>query len=815
MTAVVARAKAAALAMMQEWELPAAAELLGMWEPQLSPVDGAWLARVRGYCRRSAGRGGGAQEEEKAWSRVWDYSAAITFAHPPLLGVLESECAAVSESVLDVLVLSTRPERLRVCVDLLLRQQQPSIRGPVAELLENPVTAPLLLAALDKLVRALLDAGDVPLARSYLCSLAQCLLVCPSTAALAAYLSLLRRTAQALVTVSGLSPFLQQQREELRGRWSTIARSLAPWDRGPSPAATSLFAQRRTMFHRLCSSSSSEPTPPPPSSPPAVTRVAIRARGGCITVHRECRSPAQDPYTAMLSLPDDAWVSEALDSMGSILLENKAQLGSGSGAVIERPRSAAVAAAEEAGGSPACGEETSTSSDGKVLWWSRRFALDEEIRAVAKAMQRALGPASLLLLGDVDFSLWQGLWSLSEAAVAAEDAALFDPGGSEGRLQLVQILSVLLQGLPFLAPLCNGFSPRLGRYSQKARYTPPTAPYNSAHGCGGDEEGCCPTCSALVSGTVASLEGVLAAELQKVTVQSGPGAVAECARRLSSRLVPSTFKLLYDSLASGSSAREGHVDLLAVPRGHVCLELDHRLQALPWEGLDVLRTLSSSRVPVGGCRNTLRAPVSFARALLYREGALPAAMQALLDAQSGWELVDAGDDDRASPPDGESPLCTRLFKERAGLYVYMGHRGGEQLLARRQLYDRVPSDTFPAVLLMGCSSARLTGSDAAGWCGSYGLPLAYLHAGAPAAVGCMWDVTDGDIDKTTLKLLEWCVRGGTGTGAAATMTLGAALAKARTSCRLPYLTGVATVLFSGSACPLFGHSSFGHRNDVT
>ncbi|CAI5499933.1 unnamed protein product [Closterium sp. Naga37s-1] len=54
-------------------------------------------------------------------------------------------------------------------------------------------------------------------------------------------------------------------------------------------------------------------------------------------------------------------------------------------------------------------------------------------------------------------------------------------------------------------------------------------------------------------------------------------------------------------------------------------------------------------------------------------------------------------------------------------------------------------------LLMGCSSARLSPR------GDYeplGVPLNYLAAGCPAIVGNLWDVTDGDIDRYSQRILE-------------------------------------------------------------
>lgn len=70
---------------------------------------------------------------------------------------------------------------------------------------------------------------------------------------------------------------------------------------------------------------------------------------------------------------------------------------------------------------------------------------------------------------------------------------------------------------------------------------------------------------------------------------------------------------------------------------------------------------------------------------------------------------------------------------------------------------------------------------------------AYLLGGAPAAVGNLWDVTDRDIDALSRQLL-WAWFGqedGNGAG----VTLAAAVAKARSACRLRMLNGAATVCY--------------------
>ena len=84
---------------------------------------------------------------------------------------------------------------------------------------------------------------------------------------------------------------------------------------------------------------------------------------------------------------------------------------------------------------------------------------------------------------------------------------------------------------------------------------------------------------------------------------------------------------------------------------------------------------------------------------------------------------------------------------------------------------------------MGCSSGAIRPQ---GGLAPSGMALSYLHARCPALVANLWDVTDGEIDRFCASLLESCNGGG---------GLLAAVAKARSACRLRFLTGAAAVCY--------------------
>ena len=108
----------------------------------------------------------------------------------------------------------------------------------------------------------------------------------------------------------------------------------------------------------------------------------------------------------------------------------------------------------------------------------------------------------------------------------------------------------------------------------------------------------------------------------------------------------------------------------------------------------------------------------------------------------------------------------------SNLVSYFGHSAGEQFLPRQ---CQVQS---PAVL-MGCSSVALDGC-------LTGPPTVYLQGGSPALIGCLWDVTDRDIDRFTERLLDRL----NGKDDWATV-----IKESRSACLMRHLNGSATVLY--------------------
>jgi separase len=103
----------------------------------------------------------------------------------------------------------------------------------------------------------------------------------------------------------------------------------------------------------------------------------------------------------------------------------------------------------------------------------------------------------------------------------------------------------------------------------------------------------------------------------------------------------------------------------------------------------------------------------------------------------------------------------------------------------------------PPVVLMGCSSGKLQSvncpkDNASGQVYSIhyepeGIALSYLIAGAPCVVGNLWDVTDRDIDRYCLTLMEDFIKEGE--------SMAKCVADARRACKLRYIVGSAPVCY--------------------
>ena len=265
---------------------------------------------------------------------------------------------------------------------------------------------------------------------------------------------------------------------------------------------------------------------------------------------------------------------------------------------------------------------------------------------------------------------------------------------------------------------------------------------------------------------------------------------------------------------------------------HTILILDKSIHCFPWESLPCMSGRSVSRLP----------SLSHLRIRILQQNQQDALNNGHVD--SGYH-VDSYDGAYILNPAGDLTSTQKVFQKPLGsltswsatinrtpseveiaaslssrsIYLYFGHGSGSQYISSRAVRRL---DKCAVALLMGCSSGTMTEE---GEYESHGVPMTYLQAGAQAVVGTLWDVTDKDIDRFSMSVLEnWGLfeqssefqdrsptkgakgKGRVRAGLAAmpdvedsprlrAMSLDQAIAKGREACFLKYLNGAAPVMY--------------------
>ncbi|KAG8347187.1 separase [Trypanosoma vivax] len=413
-------------------------------------------------------------------------------------------------------------------------------------------------------------------------------------------------------------------------------------------------------------------------------------------------------------------------------------------------------------------------------WWERRRALDAALADVVKSLESdgVFGDWRLAMCGDPPRSSLAAVQKAATRLLEALDAPV----------EYEADVAILLAGLPFMARRCIAND---------------ALPFNPSHAINPEV---CTQCNEVLHELSSALErALLDCNIAKPFGLLFTVCRDVCSLVLSilcSTLSPTTQR--NQSPPTQSYARSpDHMNLFDVERTPVYLVLDSELHCLPFEAIDVLRYGSVARVPTASFvtsfdssrldrsnsfnsrhEGVFNIPEDSVYCVVDPNGVMPKTAKRLVPVcqRSGWRVISGG-----TLP---SPLLHDLYASNAQLYIYVGHGKGEQLIHREELYERFPDyEHFPAVFLMGCSSARMEGGSTHD---CYGMPYAFLHAGCPLLVGCLWHVTDGEIDRLTKRLLTLIASGGED---GRPLRVGEALRIARRACKLPFLTGYATVLY--------------------
>ncbi|KAB0804727.1 hypothetical protein PPYR_01697 [Photinus pyralis] len=194
-------------------------------------------------------------------------------------------------------------------------------------------------------------------------------------------------------------------------------------------------------------------------------------------------------------------------------------------------------------------------------------------------------------------------------------------------------------------------------------------------------------------------------------------------------------------------------------RHPVLLILDEKLDALPWEMLDILENQPISRMP----------SIHFTYALYKEHESTISNGVKNVTIGKGTYLINPGLDLRSMQnrlnkffnywlPDWDGLVGVTPSEDdfknllvNSDLFVYSGHGNGSQFFASEKI-QKMRIDKV--VLLFGCSSVSLTSlGPQVEMFGSY---HKYQIACSPCVVGMLWPVTDMDTDLVTTELLsQW------------------------------------------------------------
>ncbi|TDL24888.1 hypothetical protein BD410DRAFT_766456 [Rickenella mellea] len=259
--------------------------------------------------------------------------------------------------------------------------------------------------------------------------------------------------------------------------------------------------------------------------------------------------------------------------------------------------------------------------------------------------------------------------------------------------------------------------------------------------------------------------------------------------------------------------------IVAEQDSHMFLVLDKNVQGIPWESIPILRGRSVSRIPsvsflidrlqlarcerglsleipTSGCEERVdRTKVDPSRAyyVLNPSGDLPGTEGRF----AGWvkEMEQVGWEGVVGHQPSEQQLLNAL--ERKDLVVYFGHGGAEQYVRSHKIRHL---RRCAATMLWGCSSGALRDM---GDFDRVGTPYNYMLAGCPTLVANLWDVTDRDIDKFSLSVFDKLHLKASEIKKSRNdqkkkedgVSVIAAVAQARESCKLKYLTGAAPIVY--------------------
>lgn len=211
--------------------------------------------------------------------------------------------------------------------------------------------------------------------------------------------------------------------------------------------------------------------------------------------------------------------------------------------------------------------------------------------------------------------------------------------------------------------------------------------------------------------------------------------------------------------------KSDHSTVVPTEPRHTILILDKELELFPWEALPCLLDHPVTRMPSLGSiferldqmhsQTSGRQPSAYTITkslvrgtyILNPSGDLKSTQETFSPILAN-NLPEPNYTSLIATPPSESQFASLLTQ--SDILLYIGHGSGAQYIRPRTI--RALS-ACAVTFLFGCSSAKMT---TYGKFESTGMPRAYMLGHAPAMVGCLWDVTDREIDRVAVQtLVSW------------------------------------------------------------
>nr|XP_039268932.1 uncharacterized protein LOC120343948 [Styela clava] len=244
------------------------------------------------------------------------------------------------------------------------------------------------------------------------------------------------------------------------------------------------------------------------------------------------------------------------------------------------------------------------------------------------------------------------------------------------------------------------------------------------------------------------------------------------------------------AISSALETSSSDLDLNNQSRHHVILILDKDVQLLPWEVTVQLQGESVTRLPSADLLKLQLHLLNSAENNVAKKGVNLKDVSYILNPNGDLVKSEERYKDWFQGMKSWKGIVSREPRQKEwissitefDLFIFCGHGSGTKYVSSTDFRN---IKTRAAALLMGCGSAKL---DQPGVFEPGGIVINYLMTGSPCILGCLWKVTDKDIDMFLCKLLENWADG-------KKEMMPRCTDKARKALKMPHINGAACVIY--------------------